>query len=35
MVAYGRRLIRERCDPGRILDLHLQYYRDIIRAHQK
>jgi glycosyltransferase involved in cell wall biosynthesis len=31
LVAYGRRMIIERFSPERVLDLHLQYYRDVIR----
>jgi len=33
MLAYGRRLLEDRCNPERILDLHLQYYRDVSRGH--
>lgn len=33
MIAYGRRMIQERFSLERILDLHLDYYRDIIRDY--
>ena len=34
MIAYGRRMIQERFSPESILDLHLSYYRDVIRGHK-
>jgi glycosyltransferase involved in cell wall biosynthesis len=31
LVDYGRRMILDRFNPERVIDLHLQYYRDVIR----
>jgi glycosyltransferase involved in cell wall biosynthesis len=30
LVTYGRRMISDRFNPERVLDMHLQYYRDVI-----
>ena len=30
LVSYGRRMILDRFSPDHVLDLHLQYYRDVI-----
>jgi glycosyltransferase involved in cell wall biosynthesis len=35
LVSYGRRMIADRFGPDRILDLHLQYYRDVIREAKR
>jgi len=34
-VVYGQAFIREKLNQDRILDLHLQYYSDIMQAHTK
>jgi glycosyltransferase involved in cell wall biosynthesis len=34
LVSYGRRMILDRFSPERVLDMHLQYYRDVI-SHGK
>ena len=31
LVAYGQEMIRQRFSPDRILDMHLNYYQDVIR----
>jgi glycosyltransferase involved in cell wall biosynthesis len=32
LVSYGREMIRERFSPERVVDMHLSYYEDVIRA---
>jgi glycosyltransferase involved in cell wall biosynthesis len=30
LVAYGRRMIRDRFSPDRVVQMHLDYYQDIV-----
>ena len=35
LVSYGRRMILERFSPDRVLDMHLQYYQEIIQQSER